>query len=200
MKDAGTIPEFECFDVGIVRSVGMYVQTGMYTGPLEYNFVMGVASGMPADPDLLPILIKLKRPEGALAGHRDRPRRNLAAAPALRRSRRPSALGAGGYVLSRRRHEGDLERPTGRSARRLRAPRGPRDRDPGGSAEDFWGEALSRHPSLRAKRSNPGSPSGSLDCSRFAPRNDGGQLWPSSTTPSPPAAPPTRPTATACWR
>jgi uncharacterized protein (DUF849 family) len=64
MSDAGTIPEFECFDVGIVRSVGMYVQTGMYTGPLEYNFVMGVASGMPADPDLLPILIKLKRPEG----------------------------------------------------------------------------------------------------------------------------------------
>jgi len=25
-------------------------------GPLEYNFVMGVASGMPADPELLPIL------------------------------------------------------------------------------------------------------------------------------------------------
>ena len=46
MDDAGTIPEFECFDVGIVRSVGMYVQTGMYTGPLEYNFVMGVASGI----------------------------------------------------------------------------------------------------------------------------------------------------------
>ena len=63
MDDAGTVPEFECFDVGIVRAVGMYVQTGMYSGPLEYNFVMGVASGMPADPDLLPILIKLKRPE-----------------------------------------------------------------------------------------------------------------------------------------
>jgi len=38
----------------------MYRQTGMYSGPLEYNFVMGVASGMPADPELLPILIKLK--------------------------------------------------------------------------------------------------------------------------------------------
>jgi len=59
MKQAGTIPEFECFDVGIVRCVGMYRQTGMYAGPLEYNFVMGVASGMPADPDLLPILKKL---------------------------------------------------------------------------------------------------------------------------------------------
>jgi len=65
MNDAGTLPEFECFDVGIVRSVGMYRQTGMYRGPLEYNFVMGVASGMPADPDLLPILLKLKAPDAA---------------------------------------------------------------------------------------------------------------------------------------
>jgi 3-keto-5-aminohexanoate cleavage enzyme len=63
MNAVGTIPEFECFDVGIVRCVGMYHQVGMYKGPLEYNFVMGVASGMPSDPDLLPILIKLKRPE-----------------------------------------------------------------------------------------------------------------------------------------
>ena len=63
MKQADTIPEFECFDVGIVRCVGMYRQTGMYSGPLEYNFVMGVASGMPADPELLPILLKLKLPD-----------------------------------------------------------------------------------------------------------------------------------------
>jgi uncharacterized protein (DUF849 family) len=41
----------------------MYRQTGMYSGPLEYNFVMGVASGMPADPELLPILLKLKLPD-----------------------------------------------------------------------------------------------------------------------------------------
>lgn len=64
MDEVGTLPEFECFDVGIVRCVGMYRQTGMYSGPLEYNFVMGVASGMPADPDLLPVLLKLKAPEG----------------------------------------------------------------------------------------------------------------------------------------
>ncbi|MGO9357193.1 MAG: 3-keto-5-aminohexanoate cleavage protein [Xanthobacteraceae bacterium] len=63
MKDVDALPEFECFDVGIVRSVAMYRQTGMYDGPLEYNFVMGVASGMPADPELLPILLKLKVPE-----------------------------------------------------------------------------------------------------------------------------------------
>ena len=58
------LPEFECFDVGIVRCVGMYKRTGMYAGKLQYNFVMGVASGMPADPDLLPFLIKLKEKEG----------------------------------------------------------------------------------------------------------------------------------------
>ena len=63
IKAAGAIPEFECFDVGIVRSVAMYRQVGMVSGLLDYNFVMGVASGMPADPELLPILLKLKAPE-----------------------------------------------------------------------------------------------------------------------------------------
>jgi 3-keto-5-aminohexanoate cleavage enzyme len=63
MKGVDALPEFECFDVGIVRSVAMYRQVGMYNGPLEYNFVMGVASGMPADPELLPILLKLKDPD-----------------------------------------------------------------------------------------------------------------------------------------
>ncbi len=60
---AGALPEFECFDVGIVRSVAMFRQVGMISGLIDYNFVMGVASGMPADPDLLPILLKLKEPE-----------------------------------------------------------------------------------------------------------------------------------------
>lgn len=60
MNEVGIMPEFECFDLGIVRSVGLYIENGM-TGHADYNFVMGVASGMPADPDLLPILIKYKK-------------------------------------------------------------------------------------------------------------------------------------------
>ena len=56
MAENGSVPEFECFDVGIIRSVGMYVDTGMASHP-DYNFVMGVASGMPADPELLPLLV-----------------------------------------------------------------------------------------------------------------------------------------------
>ena len=63
MKEAGTVPEFECFDVGIVRSVGMYFRNGMVARPPQYNFVMGVESGMPADMDLLPILLRLKLPD-----------------------------------------------------------------------------------------------------------------------------------------
>jgi uncharacterized protein (DUF849 family) len=59
MAETAALPEFECFDVGIVRCVEMYARTGLYTGPLDYNFVMGVESGMPADPDLLPILTRL---------------------------------------------------------------------------------------------------------------------------------------------
>jgi len=59
MLETGALPEFECFDTGIVRAVGMYARTGLYRGHLDYNFVMGVESGMPADPELLPILTRL---------------------------------------------------------------------------------------------------------------------------------------------
>jgi len=52
MHETGAMPEFECFDVGIVRSVAMYKKAGM-TDHLDYNFVMGVDSGMPADAELL---------------------------------------------------------------------------------------------------------------------------------------------------
>lgn len=65
MNEAGSLPEFECFDVGIVRCVGMYREAGMYSGPLEYNLVMGVASGMPTDPELLPLLLKLMKPDSS---------------------------------------------------------------------------------------------------------------------------------------
>lgn len=61
MAETGAMPEFECFDLGIIRSVGLYVDVGMASDP-HYNFVMGVASGMPADPDLLNYLPKQTKP------------------------------------------------------------------------------------------------------------------------------------------
>ncbi|GGE43560.1 3-keto-5-aminohexanoate cleavage protein [Marinicauda pacifica] len=63
MDETGAHPEFECFDVGIVRSVNMYIENGMAPAA-HYNFVMGVASGMPVDAKLLELLLGYKR-EGA---------------------------------------------------------------------------------------------------------------------------------------
>ena len=57
MAECGVHPEFECFDVGIVRSVGMYLKAGLFTGVPELNFVMGVASGA--------VLVELDIPEQA---------------------------------------------------------------------------------------------------------------------------------------
>ena len=53
------------FDVGIVRAVGMYLKAGMLKpemGRAEYNLVMGVASGMPCDADLLALLPRWMAP------------------------------------------------------------------------------------------------------------------------------------------
>jgi uncharacterized protein (DUF849 family) len=88
MRETDTHPEFECFDVGIVRSVAMYLKAGLFgasAGPPqagasspgggrgdatprgstyvpELNFVMGVASGMPCDAELLALLPRYAPP------------------------------------------------------------------------------------------------------------------------------------------
>ena len=62
MHEVGAEPEFECFDVGIARSVDLYVKNGMTKRP-HYNFVMGVASGMPVDAELLAWLLRVKPAE-----------------------------------------------------------------------------------------------------------------------------------------
>ena len=66
MQKNNVVPECECFDTGIVRSLAMFEAVGLLE-PRSYSasFVMGVASGMPADPDWLPLLIR-ELPEGAL--------------------------------------------------------------------------------------------------------------------------------------
>jgi 3-keto-5-aminohexanoate cleavage enzyme len=61
MSETGAMPEFECFDVGIVRSIDLFVQAGLTDHP-DYNFVMGVASGMPIDTRLLELLCDYRRP------------------------------------------------------------------------------------------------------------------------------------------
>ncbi len=66
MDECHVHPEFECFDVGIVRAVGMYIKAGMLRagmGRPEYNLVMGVASGMPCDAELLELLPRWMAPD-----------------------------------------------------------------------------------------------------------------------------------------
>ena len=58
MRTVGIVPECECFDTGIVRSVEMFCRAGMLTAPPNVSFVMGVASGMPAKPAWLPLLLE----------------------------------------------------------------------------------------------------------------------------------------------
>jgi len=63
MKTRNVIPECECFDTGIVRSIGMYQKVGLLEKPYQVSLVMGVASGMPAKPEWLPLLINELPPQ-----------------------------------------------------------------------------------------------------------------------------------------
>jgi uncharacterized protein (DUF849 family) len=65
MAEHGIVPECECFDTGIIRSVSMFAGRGMLPEKYTVSLVQGVASGMPARVDLLPILVDLV-PEGAM--------------------------------------------------------------------------------------------------------------------------------------
>jgi uncharacterized protein (DUF849 family) len=63
MREHGIVPECECFDTGIVRSIGLFKARGMLHDPIHVSFVMGVESGMPADPRWLPLLVE-ELPDG----------------------------------------------------------------------------------------------------------------------------------------
>jgi 3-keto-5-aminohexanoate cleavage enzyme len=64
MTRLGIVPECECFDTGIVRSVGLFVQAGLLRPGPHVSLVMGVASGMPAKASWLPLLVE-EMPAGA---------------------------------------------------------------------------------------------------------------------------------------
>lgn len=58
MKANGIVPECECFDTGILRSVALFTKRGMVPNPPHVSLVMGVESGMPAKPSWLPLLVE----------------------------------------------------------------------------------------------------------------------------------------------
>lgn len=57
MNTHAIVPECECFDTGILRSLAMFEAHGILKPPYTVSLVQGVASGMPARVDLLPILL-----------------------------------------------------------------------------------------------------------------------------------------------
>ena len=62
MNPLGVVPECECFDTGILRSVGLFEGNGMLHSPVHVSLVMGVASGMPAKASWLPLLVEEMKP------------------------------------------------------------------------------------------------------------------------------------------
>ncbi len=58
MAELDCVPECECFDTGILRSISLFEQVGLMKPPAHISLVMGVASGMPAKATWLPLLIE----------------------------------------------------------------------------------------------------------------------------------------------
>lgn len=58
MKAHGIVPECECFDTGILRSVMLFARKGMVPNPPHVSLVMGVESGMPNKASWLPLLLE----------------------------------------------------------------------------------------------------------------------------------------------
>lgn len=58
MKRLGVVPECECFDTGILRSVMLFARKGMVPNPPHVSLVMGVESGMPNKASWLPLLLE----------------------------------------------------------------------------------------------------------------------------------------------
>jgi uncharacterized protein (DUF849 family) len=58
MKANGIVPECECFDTGILRSVTMFAKKGLVSNPPHVSLVMGVESGMPNKASWLPLLLE----------------------------------------------------------------------------------------------------------------------------------------------
>jgi 3-keto-5-aminohexanoate cleavage enzyme len=57
------VPECECFDTGILRSIALFVGNGLLKAPPNVSLVMGVASGMPARGAWLPLLVEEMVPQ-----------------------------------------------------------------------------------------------------------------------------------------
>lgn len=53
MSQYGTKPEFEVYEVGMLKNIAYFVKKGLLTGPVYIQFVLGVMGGLPASVDNL---------------------------------------------------------------------------------------------------------------------------------------------------
>lgn len=56
-QEKGIKPEFEIFDLGMLRAVGVYWKKGIVKAPLHFQFCLGVVGGMAATPHDLQLLV-----------------------------------------------------------------------------------------------------------------------------------------------
>lgn len=56
MRENGTVPEFEVYDAGMINNIAYFLQTGVLTGPVYLQFVLGIQGGIPASADNLAFL------------------------------------------------------------------------------------------------------------------------------------------------
>ena len=67
MRRYGVIPELEIFDLSMLYTIRKLHDAGILDEPLHYNFSLGFDGALPADPDILGILIN-QLPEGSSWG------------------------------------------------------------------------------------------------------------------------------------
>ena len=53
MREAGSKPELECFDVGHTNSIGPLIDMGLLKQPIQFSFIMGVLGGISASAENL---------------------------------------------------------------------------------------------------------------------------------------------------
>jgi len=67
IRDAGSVPELECYEVGHIDEAHALVAEGLLSEPLHFQFVLGVAGGIGARPEVLEFLLS-QIPAGASWG------------------------------------------------------------------------------------------------------------------------------------
>ena len=64
MQQHGVKPELEIFDSGMLTTANRWLKKGLLTGPLHFDFVLGIPGGMAGTPEAL-MYLKSQLPEGA---------------------------------------------------------------------------------------------------------------------------------------